>query len=255
MAADSRVTENRVHVVHPEMPVHQAILQAVFLDVDGVLLDSLPQHLQFCAAKAREYGVSDVRIPTVEEFRRMVRKGVAVSPMLNFFLALGFPPALAQRGTEDYEREFMQLCRPAPFPGIEHMLGRMRAAGLALGLVTSNTKANVEPALAHVLPAFDPRCLFYFDRYPEPRDKAWCLAEGARILGLAPGDCCFVGDQPGDAAAARTAGVPFLGVSYGWGLQSEGNSVYTVDSVPAVADALLTRVHQPGTVGDKRPSG
>jgi beta-phosphoglucomutase-like phosphatase (HAD superfamily) len=44
-------------------------LQAVFFDVDGVLLDSLPQHLAFCRAKAEKYGLH-LRIPTVEEFKR-----------------------------------------------------------------------------------------------------------------------------------------------------------------------------------------
>ena len=169
----------------------------------------------------------------------MVSRGVSVSPMLNFFLAVGFPPHRAKQGVEDYEREFMQRCRPVPFPGIQEMLKQLSDAGLALGLVTSNTRANVEPALADAMRYFDARCLFYFDRYTEPKDKTWCLKEGARTLGLVPAQCIYVGDQPGDAAAARAAGLHFLGVSYGWGLQSSEVSLNTVDSVSAVADALL----------------
>ena len=221
------------------MHVNLGAVRAVFLDVDGVLLDSLPQHLRFCADMAREYGLQDLEIPTIEDFKRMVSRGVIVSPMLHFFLAVGFPPPLAKRGVEDYEREFMQRCRPVPFPGIQDMLKRLSDAGLALGLVTSNTRANVEPALSDAMRYFDPRCLFYFDRYPEARDKAWCLAEGTRTLRLAPARSIYVGDQPGDADAARAAGLQFLGVSYGWGLQPGEVSMYTVDSVHAVADALL----------------
>jgi phosphoglycolate phosphatase len=222
-----------------EMHVHLGALRAVFFDVDGVLLDSLPQHLRFCAAKAREYGLQGLQMPTVDAFKHLVSRGVRVSPMVNFFLAVGFPAPLAKRGVEDYEREFMQRCHPVPFPGIPDMLKRLRNAGLLLGLVTSNTRANVEPALAGAMRYFDHRCLFYFDRYPEPRDKTSCLAEGARIFGLPPAQCIYVGDQLGDAAAARAAGLQFLGVSYGWGLQPGDASVYTVDTVSAVADALL----------------
>ena len=50
--------------------------------------------------------------------------------MLRFFLAVGFAPALAERAVADYEREFVQRCPPAPFPGIEAMLQRLRDEGL-----------------------------------------------------------------------------------------------------------------------------
>ena len=158
--------------------------RAVFLDVDGVLLDSLPQHLAICRDKAREYGLAALAIPDVDGFRRLVREGESVSPMLNFFLALGFPPEMARRGVADYEREFMQRYQPLPFPGVEQMLAHLKAAGLQLGLVTANTAGNVEPALGNAMRHFDPRCLFYVDRFPDARSKAWCLAEGARVLEL-----------------------------------------------------------------------
>jgi beta-phosphoglucomutase-like phosphatase (HAD superfamily) len=78
-------------------------LEAVFFDIDGVLLDSLPQHLQICRDKAAEYGFH-LQIPTVERFREMVRGGTKVSPMRYFFLAIGFPPALADRAVVAYDR-------------------------------------------------------------------------------------------------------------------------------------------------------
>ncbi len=214
-------------------------LRAVFFDVDGVLLDSLPQHLAFCAEKARQYGLFELQMPTVAVFKRMVKHGISVSPMLNFFLAVGFPPPLAKRGVEEYEREFSRGHRPEPFPGIEAMLGRLRSAGIALGLVTSNTRANVEPALSAVMPYFDPACLFYYDRQEQSQDKAWCLAEGSRILQLEASQSVYVGDQPADAVAAQAAGWHFLGVSYGWGFEVGEQSLPMAASVPAIAEQLL----------------
>lgn len=217
--------------------MNRGTLRAVFLDVDGVLLDSLPQHLAICADKALEYGL-DLQIPDVGAFRRMVAGGVKVSPMLDFFRAVGFPRDLAERATADYEREFMQRYRPAAFPGIDAMLARLRAAGHSLGLVTANTAGNVEPALGDALRHFDPRCLFYASSLAQARDKAWCLRQGARILGITPDACVFVGDQPADAAAARAASCRFLGVTFGWGLSKGDASMQTVDSVEAIADVL-----------------
>jgi phosphoglycolate phosphatase len=220
------------HAVNPDP------LRAVFFDVDGVLLDSLPQHLRYCALKAREYGL-DLRLPDVEELRDAISRGLRVSPMLHFFLAIGFPPGFAERGVADYEREFAQRCPPLPFAGVDAMLRRVARAGLVLGLVTSNTRDNVEPALSATMPLFDPRAVFFFEPGREGRDKRWCLDEGARRLQVPPSSCVYVGDQPADRSAAIAAGVRFLGVRYGWGFLHADPALALVDSVPAIADALL----------------
>jgi phosphoglycolate phosphatase-like HAD superfamily hydrolase len=62
----------------------------------------------------------------------------------------------------DYEREFMQRYRPRAFAEVDHLLQRLRKAGLELGLVTSNTRPNVEPALGAAIEYFDKRCLYLF---------------------------------------------------------------------------------------------
>ena len=121
-----------------EGPEMSTCPRAVFFDVDGVLVDSLPQHLQICRDKAVEFGLK-LKIPTVDEFRQLVRRGTKVSPMRYFFLAVGFPEDYAARAVADYQREFIQRYRPKAFPGVSEMLKTLQAAELKLGLVTSNT--------------------------------------------------------------------------------------------------------------------
>lgn len=212
--------------------------RAVVFDVDGVLLDSLPQHLQICRDKAAEYSLTSVRVPDVDEFRRMVQAGVKVSPMRSFFLAVGFSESQADRAVGDYEREFMVRYRPQPFPGVGRMLSQLREAGLTLGLVTSNTRANVAPALGPAMPCFDSRCLYYFDSFAIPRTKAWCLEDAARVLHLRPEECLYVGDQPADVEAAGHAGVPFVGVSYGWGLTHDAAGLELADDIAHLSRIL-----------------
>jgi HAD superfamily hydrolase (TIGR01509 family) len=215
----------------------QRSLAAVFFDVDGVLLDSLPQHLQICRDKAAEFGLN-LKIPTVDEMRRIISRGVKVSPMSEFFRAVGFPATLIKRAVADYEGEFMKHYRPNAFPGVTEALTALHKAGLKLGLVTSNTRSNILPALAHVIHYFEDSCVFFYDDYPEPRPKVWFLAEGARILRLAPSRCVYVGDQPADADAAQAAGFQFLGVSYGWGIEWRGGQLEFVANVRDIPDRL-----------------
>lgn len=215
----------------------QTPLRAAIFDVDGVLLDSLPQHLRICEDKAREFGLR-LEIPGTAEFRHRVSAGLRISPMKAFFLAVGFPDPLADRAVADYEREFATRYRPTPFPGVDDMLDRLRHAGLRLGLVTSNTIGNVAPALGPILSRFEPEGRFYFDGKTAPQPKSWWLAECARRFGLTPEACVYVGDQPADAQAARDAGLPFIGVTYGWGIAPGDPRFDTVDSVAAIAGRL-----------------
>jgi phosphoglycolate phosphatase-like HAD superfamily hydrolase len=212
-------------------------LRAVFFDVDGVLLDSLPQHLAFCKMKANQYGLLEIQIPSIPEFRKLVTSGIPVSPMINFFLAVGFPPRLATEAVRDYEKEFAALFSPEPFPGVSDMLSRLSSAEFSLGLVTSNVKKNVEIPLSQFMHFFDDRCRFYFN--PSGSDKRGNLIRGAEVLELRPSSCVFVGDQPADAAAAHAAHFSFLGVAYGWGLSRGTSTEAMVDSVSEIAPAII----------------
>lgn len=213
-------------------------IKAALFDVDGVLLDSLPEHLQICRDKAAEFGLN-LTMPTVAEFRRKVSIGMKVSPMLYFFLAVGFPHDLAERADKDYRKEFLVHYHPKAFPGVDATLSTLRASEIKLGLVTSNIRANVVPALGSAMKYFDESCLFFFDRYGELKGKSWCLSECARLMEIPPQQCVYVGDQPGDAKAALDANTQFLGVTYGWGITKNDPRYRTVDSVDEIASKLI----------------
>jgi phosphoglycolate phosphatase len=217
-------------------------LKAVFFDVDGVLLDSLPQHLQICRDKAKEFGL-DLKIPTVEAFRQLVNLGIKVSPMVNFFLAVGFPIALAQRAVKDYDREFGHRYRPPVFSGVQRMLEDLRYAGLNIGLVTSNTLANIEPALGEAMRYFERSCVFCYDDLAKATlEKSFALKAGAHQLNANAAACMYIGDLPADATAAQDAGFQFLGVTYGWGITDNNVGFDTVGSIAEIRDRILESV-------------
>lgn len=210
-------------------------IKAVFFDVDGVLLDSLPQHLQFCRDKARELGL-DIQIPDVEQFRRKVASGAKANPMKEFLRTVGFPEAHIDAVDADYQAHFGARYKPAKFAGVDQMLDKLRAM-VPLGLVTSNVRQNVESALGNAMAYFREDLVFFKD-HRDGHKKAKALTEGARALQIEPEDCVFVGDVPTDASAALQAGQRFLGVTYGWGILG-GEGFKTVDSVAGISEGLL----------------
>lgn len=223
---------------------------AVFFDVDGVLVDSLPEHLRICADLAEQFRLHEVRIPTVDEFRAMVSSGTKVSPMLDFFLAVGFPTEFAVRGVEIYETQFNIRYKPRLFLGAEKMLNKLQREGATLGIVTSNTKENVEDTLGPLLTYFDEHCLFYYDHLDRKKTKAWSLSEGAKRVRVEAGRRLYVGDQPSDANAAFQAEWMFLGAGYGWGINSNEFRYPVARSILEIPN-FATRIFKGAHNGEK----
>jgi phosphoglycolate phosphatase len=212
-------------------------LSSVIFDVDGVLLDSLTPHLRICEDKNREYGLG-LSIPGADDFRKMVRRGVKISPMKFFFQAVGFPSEYADRAFEQYKDTFMRDYRPVPFPQINEMLFKLVSAELKLGIVTSNVRSNVDAALGLNMRFFSPECIITKDDYVSD-SKRDALHSAAKRLNADIIDTIYVGDQPADWMAAKEAGVNFLGVTYGWGISEKDKEFPVVDNVMAVADYIL----------------
>ena len=212
-------------------------LSSVIFDVDGVLLDSLAPHLQICKDKSHEYGLG-LSIPTVDDFRKIVRRGVRISPMKYFFEAVGFSSKDADRAFAQYKETFMRDYSPKPFPQIGDMLLKLTSAGLKLGIVTSNVRANVDAALGPNMHFFDPECIFTKEDMVSD-SKIDALLFAAKKFNANIVEVIYVGDQLSDCMAAKEARVNFLGVTYGWGISKEDKSVPTVNKVMDIAKYIL----------------
>ena len=212
-------------------------ISAVIFDIDGVLLDSLTPHLKICKDKNLEYGLG-LSIPSTDDFRKMVRQGVKISPMKYFFKAVGFPDRYADLAFAQYKEIFMRDYSPKPFPQIDVMLSKLISAGLRLGIVTSNVKANVGAALGQNMRFFYPECIFTKDD-SDSDSKTDALLSAAKKFNIDIAETIFVGDQPADWIAAKEAGANFLGVTYGWGISYEDKKFQVVNNVLDIAEYIL----------------
>ena len=103
------------------------------------------------------------------------------------------------------------------FPGVEETLGRLRAAGVGVAVVTSKRRFSVEmalktfPGLGEVVDQW-----VTMEDTEEHKPRPEPLLKGLELLGDIPSEeAAYVGDSPFDVAAARAAGVTSVAVSWG----------------------------------------
>jgi phosphoglycolate phosphatase-like HAD superfamily hydrolase len=214
-------------------------LRVALFDVDGVLLDSLGPHLRICEDKSQEYGLG-LRIPGPREFKELARGDRKVSPMKYLFMAIGFPEEFAERANLQYQAVFMTKYSPTPFPCVHSTLRALYEAGLQMGIVTSNIKANIAGALGQSMEFFQPDCIFSKDNTVEMSKQEAICAALARFQ-ADPRETIFVGDQLSDWEAAKAAGVHFLGAAYGWGISDDDKDFPIVHDVSEMCRYILER--------------
>ena len=192
-------------------------LEAVVFDLDGTLVDTLPDIAAALNRVLVDEGRAALAGPVVAT---MIGDGVA-RLVERGFAATG--AALGAAAREASTRRFLALYeadvagRSRPFPGVAKTLSELRSAGLRLAVCTNKPAAPSEALLASLgLADFFSAVVGGDSLAVRKPDGRHLLATLAR-LGVAAGRAVMVGDSANDVAVARDAGVPVIVVSYGYG--------------------------------------
>ena len=196
----------------------------IVFDVDGTLVDSNDAH---AAAFVEAFGQFGFRV-AFEEVRRLIGEG---SDKLIPRLIGRYDEALAERKKAIFMAGYLPSVRP--FPAVDTLLQKLRAMDLRLAVASSAAQDELE-ALLDIAQARD-----YFavvtdsdDAERSKPDPDIVLAALDRLR-LAAERCVMVGDTPYDAAAARRAGLAFVGVRCGGWLDADLQPALRVYDDPA----------------------
>jgi phosphoglycolate phosphatase len=207
----------------------------ILLDVDGTLVDSVPD-LQFCVdAMQRELGQPErgearVRLWVGNGVERLVKR--ALTDSLD-----GEPePALYDRAYPIFLRLYAAntSARSRLYPGIREGLDAIKARGFRLASVTNKAAQFTLPLLRDLGVHDDFELVVSGDTLPVKKPDPAPLLHAARSLGIAPRDCLMVGDSISDVTAARAAGFQIVCMSYGY---NHGQDIRLAQP-DAVIDAL-----------------
>jgi phosphoglycolate phosphatase len=219
-------------------------IEAVVIDLDGTLVDSVPGIAEAVRRMLLELGRALLPAETVRDY---VGQGIGV--LVRRVLAGsrdGEPdPALLARALPSFERHYSDTVSfgCAIFPGVPEGIAAFRAAGARIGCVTNKAARYTEALLAALGLGDEFEVVVSGDTLPHRKPHPAPLLHAAERLGVAPARMLMIGDSGNDVAAARAAGCPVFCVDYGY---SEGEDIRGLDTDAIVASlveaARLARV-------------
>ena len=188
-------------------------LKALVFDLDGTLLDTLPDLVALTNAvmEARGYPLH-----TTEEILSYIGSGARV------LMRRAVPPFVPDSALDD----LMQLWRDLypeygyrmtrPYPGIEDALDTLRREGVLLGVLSNKFDAAARDVIGTFFPGVFDLVRGEGPDTPRKPDPTGLLGV-ARSWGLSPAQIGLVGDTGGtDIEAACAAGAFPIGVSWGY---------------------------------------
>ncbi|MDB5863725.1 MAG: phosphoglycolate phosphatase [Betaproteobacteria bacterium] len=211
-------------------------VKAVTIDLDGTLLDTIPD----LAAAANMMLAKLGRPPlAIELIRTFVGKGIV--RLVERTLAGdvdGVPDAaLMARALPIFERHYVEVNgrHTTVYPGVKEGLERMREQGFPLACVTNKSARFTLPLLDEIGLARYFRTVVSGDTLARKKPDPDPLLYAATVLEIAPREMLMIGDSLNDTQAARAAGCPVFCVTYGY---NEGHDVRDLDA-DAVVDSLV----------------
>jgi phosphoglycolate phosphatase len=190
--------------------------KAVIFDLDGTLVDTAPDlwratnHVLSLSGRP-QVSLAEVRAFVGHGARKLITRG---------FAAAGRP--LADQDIEPLYEKFVAYYganiaeESVPFPGCLALLKRLKADGISLGICTN----KLEGLSVKLIDALGMRA--YFDAIIGPdtigiaKPDPAPYREALRRMGLESARSLLVGDSETDVLTARAAGVPIIGVTFGY---------------------------------------
>lgn len=181
----------------------------LIFDFDGTLVDSFPNAVEVFNLLAEDYG-----------FRKIKADEIASLKDLNsteFVKYLKVPiykiPRVIYRARKEINKKMPELL---PFDDIPRVLAGLQEMGFYLGILTSNSRENVEGWLEHN----KMRHLFKFIHSESSFfGKGRVLRKICKAYGIDRSKAFYIGDETRDIEAAKQNGMRSIAVT--WGFNSE----------------------------------
>ncbi|MCM5570044.1 HAD-IA family hydrolase [Burkholderiaceae bacterium FT117] len=189
------------------------MLQAVFFDLDGTLADTARDLVEPILAMRAERGLEPVPFEALRPYasmgaRGLILRGFGVERDDEAF------PALRDEFLARYERAMLVHTRL--FEGMDAVLDALDRAGIRWGVISNKVERYVRPIVAGLGLGERSVCAIGGDTTPFAKPHPEPLLHGARLAGVDPARCVYVGDDLRDIEAGRAAAMRTVAAAYGF---------------------------------------
>lgn len=191
--------------------------QLVIFDLDGTLMDTSPGLLAAFRGTLLGNG-----LPAGDD----AALRAAIGPPFHQYLRTMYPAmpeAEILRINEEFRNLYAKdsyLFNAAPYPGIFRLWELLRGRGITLAVATNKRQDYAVRLLEHF--GFDQYTTYLYGTDAENKmRKSDVICRCLHESGVDGRDAVMVGDTVNDAAGAKSAGVAFVGVCYGFGFRTE----------------------------------
>lgn len=211
----------------------------VIFDLDGTLLDTLPD-----LASAANYALRHHHLPehSIDDIRRFVGNGIR--RLIERAVPPGTPGSLTDDVFSTFKQYYVSHCQQLtrPYAGIPEALQALRQAGVKMAIVSNKLQPAVD--VLHEIWFRDTVTVAVGEREGVSRKPARDMIDIAcEGLGSDLSDAVYVGDSDVDIATARNVSIPCISVT--WGFRDRAflvahGAASLADTPQDVVDAILS---------------
>ena len=215
---------------HPLPHQELSHIQLVQFDLDGTLIDSLPQLWQAVNIMLLELGFAEAELLSVQHW---------VGNGADKLVTRALTQALGQAPTEA-EQQAARRCFDVAYAGVaDHEV--VLYAGKTLALVTNKPYRFVPDILASsgLSPYFS--LILGGDSLAQKKPDPAPLLHTCQTLNIAPQHSIMVGDSENDVHAAKAAGMAVVAVTYGYNYGrpiADSNPDWVLDNIAGLLELL-----------------
>ena len=190
------------------------MFHTVLFDFDGTVFDTVEGITKSVRYAINKHGM-DAPLDALRCF--------AGPPLVEKFMEVfHVSEVMALQLVEEYRERYKPIglyeCRV--FPGVKELLTALRSRGIKTGITTLKPQEHAETLLGRegMLPLFD---VIYGATLSQNETKRQLVERAMRTLDAAADRTVLVGDTKYDIQGAHAAGIPAIGVRYGYAAAGE----------------------------------
>lgn len=209
------------------------MVRAVLFDLDGTLLDTVPDLVSALNHLRNERGMLSLPLSAIRPIanlgsKAMIKCAFEMEESDKSFNALRLAFLSYY---EDHIADATQF-----FPNVDGMLTHLENSNIPWGIVTNKLTRHTESLLKALSISHRPACVVCGDTLTTYKPSPDPILHACAILQLEPKDCLFVGDAITDVQASKAAGTTSLVALYGY-IHGEENP-YTWQADGYIEDAM-----------------